>query len=162
MTTTRANVRRNEEDNVDQEVPPQAPIDPLAVNVTNENFRCGCLAGMEGCYGCGESGHKMRDCPRTKAKGRQKKKIRFYAPQARGEHDFPTNVAPVKANSHNKKMNYALWLLKKLYLAWHSQSLTAFTEGLDPWPPLSRYFLHIRRGLLCRCVRGEKSYVYRL
>uniref|UniRef100_M1DJA0 Uncharacterized protein n=1 Tax=Solanum tuberosum TaxID=4113 RepID=M1DJA0_SOLTU len=39
MTTTRANVRRNEEDNVDQEVPPQSPpqdlIDPLAVNLTN-------------------------------------------------------------------------------------------------------------------------------
>uniref|UniRef100_M1DST6 Uncharacterized protein n=1 Tax=Solanum tuberosum TaxID=4113 RepID=M1DST6_SOLTU len=42
MTTTRANVRRNEEDNIDQEVPPHAPpqasIDPLEEKVTNEKF----------------------------------------------------------------------------------------------------------------------------
>ena len=35
--------------------------------------RCGkrhegrCLAGRDGCYGCGESGHTRKDCPKAKA-----------------------------------------------------------------------------------------------
>ena len=29
------------------------------------------LAGLEGCFSDGESGHKMRDCPKAKAKGRE-------------------------------------------------------------------------------------------
>ncbi|XP_049394763.1 uncharacterized protein LOC125859071 [Solanum stenotomum] len=41
MTTIRANVRRNGEDNVDQEVPHQAPIHHLEEKVTNEKFRFG-------------------------------------------------------------------------------------------------------------------------
>jgi len=39
MANTKANARKNEEDNVDQEVPPQAPIDPKEENVTNAEFR---------------------------------------------------------------------------------------------------------------------------
>ncbi|WMV19776.1 hypothetical protein MTR67_013161 [Solanum verrucosum] len=35
MTTTRDNARRNKEDNLDQEVSPQALIDPLEENITN-------------------------------------------------------------------------------------------------------------------------------
>ncbi|WMV42397.1 hypothetical protein MTR67_035782, partial [Solanum verrucosum] len=39
IATTTTNARRNEEDNEDREVPPQAPIDPLGGNVTNAEFR---------------------------------------------------------------------------------------------------------------------------
>ncbi|WMV50218.1 hypothetical protein MTR67_043603, partial [Solanum verrucosum] len=41
--------------------------------------RCGkrhkgrCLAGLRGCYGCGESGYKIRDCPILIARGREGK-----------------------------------------------------------------------------------------
>ncbi|XP_049378053.1 serine/arginine-rich splicing factor RS2Z33-like [Solanum stenotomum] len=70
--------------------------------------RCGkrhegrCLAGMEGCFSCGESGHVIRNCPKMKAKGTNVKqfalsgsdanaprKNRFYAHQARGEQEYP-------------------------------------------------------------------------
>ncbi|XP_049389620.1 uncharacterized protein LOC125853901 [Solanum stenotomum] len=53
-----------------------------------------CLAGMEGCYGCGGSDHKMRDCSILTARGKERKKIRFNALQARGEQECPPNVAP--------------------------------------------------------------------
>uniref|UniRef100_M0ZQH8 Gag-pol polyprotein n=1 Tax=Solanum tuberosum TaxID=4113 RepID=M0ZQH8_SOLTU len=39
MTISRTNIRRNEEENVDQNVPSQAPIDPLDERVTNEKLR---------------------------------------------------------------------------------------------------------------------------
>uniref|UniRef100_M1DS12 CCHC-type domain-containing protein n=1 Tax=Solanum tuberosum TaxID=4113 RepID=M1DS12_SOLTU len=122
MTAARANVRRNEEDKVDQEVPPQAPpqvlIDPLAEIVTNEKLRCyrrhvgKCLAGSNVCFDCGELGHKIRHCPtvaRNEGDSRHwsqpypssgpiglganaPKKIRFYDLQARGEQEYSLNV----------------------------------------------------------------------
>ncbi|WMV09797.1 hypothetical protein MTR67_003182 [Solanum verrucosum] len=64
-----------------------------------------CLAGMEGCVSCGKSGHKMRNCPRMKVKGREGKKVapsgsdgnapkknRFYALQAICEQECPLDV----------------------------------------------------------------------
>ncbi|KAH0705879.1 hypothetical protein KY285_010406 [Solanum tuberosum] len=77
--------------------------------------RCGkrhegrCLAGIEGCYGCGESGHKMRYCPRMMAEGREKKKIRSYDLQARPEQECPLNVASglrVRASRYDSPRTY--------------------------------------------------------
>ncbi|WMV29201.1 hypothetical protein MTR67_022586 [Solanum verrucosum] len=66
--------------------------------------RCGkryegkCLAGVECCFSCGESGYKMRNCPKAKAKGREDapNQNRFYALQARGDHELAPNVDPGK------------------------------------------------------------------
>ncbi|XP_049372734.1 uncharacterized protein LOC125837700 [Solanum verrucosum] len=35
----------------------------------------GCLADREGCFSCGESGHKMKDCPKAKATRRDGKQV---------------------------------------------------------------------------------------
>uniref|UniRef100_M1DZ32 Uncharacterized protein n=1 Tax=Solanum tuberosum TaxID=4113 RepID=M1DZ32_SOLTU len=68
MTSSRAHVQRNEEDNVEQAVPLQAPpkatIVPIVEYVSKENI--------------GE---------------REKKKSRFAALQARSEQEYPPNVA---------------------------------------------------------------------
>jgi len=37
-----------------------------------------CLAGTDGCFGCGKKGHKMRDCPTLSAKGREAKQASNY------------------------------------------------------------------------------------
>uniref|UniRef100_M1DBI2 Gag-pol polyprotein n=1 Tax=Solanum tuberosum TaxID=4113 RepID=M1DBI2_SOLTU len=57
-----------------------------------------CLAYTNGCFGCGKSGHKVRDCPMLMAKGREGKQAppsgsgtsapkqdRFYAFHTRGD-----------------------------------------------------------------------------
>uniref|UniRef100_M1DF30 CCHC-type domain-containing protein n=1 Tax=Solanum tuberosum TaxID=4113 RepID=M1DF30_SOLTU len=67
-----------------------------------------CLAGREGCFGCGGTGYKMRDCPKAKAMRREGKKVStsgsneinqkknsFYALQVRDEQECPLNVATV-------------------------------------------------------------------
>ena len=35
-----------------------------------------CLAGMDGCFACGNKGHKMRDIPNTKTRGKEVKQAR--------------------------------------------------------------------------------------
>lgn len=44
-----------------------------------------CLAGTDGCFGCGSKGHKMRDCPTLKAKGKETNQV---------AHDGPDPNAP--------------------------------------------------------------------
>ncbi|KAH0661387.1 hypothetical protein KY284_026318 [Solanum tuberosum] len=64
-----------------------------------------CLAGTDGCYGCGKSGHKIRDFPVITDKGREgklatpsgsgshaPKQNHFYALQTRGEQESSPNV----------------------------------------------------------------------
>uniref|UniRef100_M1BQ68 Gag-pol polyprotein n=1 Tax=Solanum tuberosum TaxID=4113 RepID=M1BQ68_SOLTU len=64
-----------------------------------------CLAGMGVCYGCGKSGHQLKDCPTHTAKGREgnqtppsdsnsdaPKKNHFYALQSRGDQESSPNV----------------------------------------------------------------------
>ena len=84
---------------------------PRPQGISNESLwsfcaRCGkrhegrCLAGREGCFSCGESGHKMKDCPKAKATRREgkqvsssgidpepQKKNRFYALQSREDQE---------------------------------------------------------------------------
>ncbi|XP_049394715.1 uncharacterized protein LOC125859005 [Solanum stenotomum] len=54
------------------------------VKTDDGNFthsRCGrkhegkCLADTDGCFGCGKNGHKMKDCPKLAAKGREVNKL---------------------------------------------------------------------------------------
>ncbi|XP_049363665.1 uncharacterized protein LOC125828397 [Solanum verrucosum] len=70
-----------------------------------KNHDCKCLAGTNGCFSCGKSGHKMRDCPMLTAKEREgtqappsglnsnaSKKNRCYALQTRGDQESSPNV----------------------------------------------------------------------
>lgn len=43
-----------------------------------------CLAGSNYCFGCGKSGHKMRDCALLTAKGRD-----GITDQTRQDHEVP-------------------------------------------------------------------------
>uniref|UniRef100_M1DSW9 Integrase core domain containing protein n=1 Tax=Solanum tuberosum TaxID=4113 RepID=M1DSW9_SOLTU len=82
MADTRVNASRNEEDNVEQEVPlqapPYAPIDPIGENVTNTEIR------SQPYHSSGPSGSSA-SAP---------KQARSYAFQARGEQECPPNVSP--------------------------------------------------------------------
>ncbi|XP_049368212.1 uncharacterized protein LOC125833108 [Solanum verrucosum] len=64
-----------------------------------------CLANTDGCFGCGKTGYKMRDCPMLVAKEREGKQAtphglgsndpkqnRFYAHQTRGEQEGSPNM----------------------------------------------------------------------
>ncbi|XP_049381260.1 uncharacterized protein LOC125845772 [Solanum stenotomum] len=66
-----------------------------------------CLAEIEGCFSCGESGQKMRNCPKAKARGIEGNQVpprgsgsnapkqnQFCARQARGDHECAPNVDP--------------------------------------------------------------------
>ena len=57
-----------------------------------------CLTGRDGCYGCGENGHMMKDCPKAKDSVREgdqvasnnveifpQAKNRFYALRSKGD-----------------------------------------------------------------------------
>ncbi|KAK4726653.1 hypothetical protein R3W88_031570 [Solanum pinnatisectum] len=39
-----------------------------------------CLAGTNGCYGCGKSDHQVKDCPTLTAKGREAKQASLSGP----------------------------------------------------------------------------------
>ncbi|WMV58499.1 hypothetical protein MTR67_051884 [Solanum verrucosum] len=84
---------------------------PRPQGMSNESLwltcsRCGkrhegkCLAGRDGCFGCGESSHMKKDCPKAKATIREgnqvacsggdvehQKKNRFYALQSREDQE---------------------------------------------------------------------------
>ncbi|XP_049378245.1 uncharacterized protein LOC125843042 [Solanum stenotomum] len=68
-----------------------------------------CLARMGVCYGCGKSGHQLKDCPTRAAKGKEgnqatlsgsnatSKKNHFYALQSRSDQEGSPDVATVDA-----------------------------------------------------------------
>ncbi len=39
-----------------------------------------CLAGTNGCYGCGKNDHKVKDCPTLTARGREAKQASYVGP----------------------------------------------------------------------------------
>ncbi|XP_049349343.1 uncharacterized protein LOC125813907 [Solanum verrucosum] len=69
-----------------------------------------CLVGTDGCFSCGKIGHKIRDCPMLKVKGREDKKAppsgsnsndpkknRFYALQSSGDKESSPDVVTGKS-----------------------------------------------------------------
>ncbi|XP_049368646.1 uncharacterized protein LOC125833527 [Solanum verrucosum] len=44
-----------------------------------------CLAGTNGCYGCGKNDHKVRDCPNIVAKGRNARQAPYSGPSVDGQ-----------------------------------------------------------------------------
>ncbi|XP_049388159.1 uncharacterized protein LOC125852478, partial [Solanum stenotomum] len=83
-----------------------SPLPKLICTKCGRNHHDRCLADIDGCYGCGKSGHQMRNYPGLKAKGREDNKVsssdsdgnaqknkRFYVLQARGEQECPPDVA---------------------------------------------------------------------
>ncbi|WMV38056.1 hypothetical protein MTR67_031441 [Solanum verrucosum] len=81
-----------------------------------------CLAGMDGCFGCGKSGHKMRDCLLLATNGRDGRQAkhsgfglgaphqsRLYALQTRQDHKGSLNVMITSfMDSMNRVFRYYL------------------------------------------------------
>ncbi|WMV24078.1 hypothetical protein MTR67_017463 [Solanum verrucosum] len=80
------------------------PLFPTCANCGKRN-KGECPASANGCFGCGKSGHKIRDCPVLNAKGREDKQAPprgsgtsaprqeiFYALKRRGEQECPLEV----------------------------------------------------------------------
>ncbi|XP_049410597.1 uncharacterized protein LOC125873787 [Solanum stenotomum] len=76
-----------------------------------------CLIGTDDCFGCGKSGHKIRDYPSLTAKGRDGRQVQssgfgssapkqymFYALQIRKDHEASPNLAI------GKLWSLSLWL----------------------------------------------------
>ncbi|XP_049382853.1 uncharacterized protein LOC125847230 [Solanum stenotomum] len=55
-----------------------------------------CLAGKDGCFGCWSKGHKIRDCPTLKAKGKETNQV---------SHDGPDPNAPTRNHFYMLQAN---------------------------------------------------------
>uniref|UniRef100_M1DII3 Gag-pol polyprotein n=1 Tax=Solanum tuberosum TaxID=4113 RepID=M1DII3_SOLTU len=93
-----SNAHKYKDESVSSPRPQGKDSDPLYPTCS----RCGkrhegrCLAGRDGCYGCGDRGHMKKDCPKAKATIREGKQVapsggdgeppkrnRFYALQSK-------------------------------------------------------------------------------
>ncbi|KAH0743176.1 hypothetical protein KY290_031169 [Solanum tuberosum] len=85
-----------------------SPMDRPMCDKCGKRHERKCLAGMGVCYGCGKSGHQLKDCPIRAAKGKEgnqvppsgsnfdaSKKNCFYALQYRGEQENSPDVVTV-------------------------------------------------------------------